>query len=72
MLNDTQIRENVTWQLRWDARCRSAEIASSVDDGVVTLSGVAHDEAEHQAARRAALRAIGVIDLADDIAIVAG
>ena len=69
MLSDIQVAQSVTWQLEWDVGCREAHIRATVEDGIVTLSGYVSTTAEHEAARRAALRAVGVIDLADTIGL---
>jgi osmotically-inducible protein OsmY len=67
MLSDIEVAQSVTWQLEWDPGCKQAHITATVDDGIVTLYGYVSTTAEHEAARRAALRAVGVIDLADNI-----
>jgi osmotically-inducible protein OsmY len=69
MLSDSQLGQSVSWQLHWDEGCKHADITADVEDGVVILSGLAHSEREHQAARRATLRATGIIDLLDEIVV---
>ena len=39
MKTDTQIRQDVQDELKWDPSIREAEIGVAVKDGVVTLSG---------------------------------
>ena len=69
MLSDIEVAQSVTWQLEWDLGCKQAHVRATVDDGIVTLSGYVSTTAEYEAARRAALRAVGVIDLADTIGL---
>jgi len=65
--NDERIQREVIAELAWSHRVRSPEIGVTVSDGIVTLSGVVGSWAERLAAREAAQRVPGVLDIADEI-----
>lgn len=66
---NAQIREDVRSELHWDTRVEPAEIAVAVKDGIVTLTGTASSWAKKIAASEAAHRVVGVLDVANDIAV---
>lgn len=64
---DRQIQQKVMRELRASGWLRDAEIGVEVDRGVVTLTGTVATMEKKVAAERAAHRAEGVLDVADDI-----
>lgn len=69
MKTDTQLRQDVFEELRWDPQVGAAEIAVAVKDGVTTLSGTVANYAQKYAAERAAERVVGVRAIADDLRV---
>ena len=57
---DTAVREDVIFEIKWDPKITSTDIAVAVKDGVVTLSGFANNYLEKDAAEKAAKRVYGV------------
>jgi osmotically-inducible protein OsmY len=66
---DRQIQEDVLLELRWDSKVDETEIGVQVEKGIVTLSGFVDSYAKKFAAREAAHRVIGVLDVADDLRV---
>jgi osmotically-inducible protein OsmY len=66
---DTAVREDVIFELKWDPKITSTDIAVAVKDGVVTLSGFASNYLEKDAAEKAAKRVYGVRAVANDIQV---
>jgi osmotically-inducible protein OsmY len=66
---DSAIREDVVFELKWDPKITSKDIAVAVNDGVVTLSGFVPSYMEKDAAEKAAKRVYGVRAVANDIQI---
>jgi osmotically-inducible protein OsmY len=66
---DREIQQDVFRELRWDSRVDPTEIGVEVDEGVVTLTGTVGSYAKKVAAREAAHRVAGVLDVADDIQV---
>jgi osmotically-inducible protein OsmY len=66
---DAEIQRAVLRELERDPRLRPAEVGVEVDEGVVTLTGMVASWAKRLAARAAAHRAAGVLDLADRIEV---
>jgi osmotically-inducible protein OsmY len=66
---DDQIRQDVIFELKWDPKITSSDIAMAVKDGVVTLSGYAGSYWEKDAAEKAAKRVYGVRAVANDIQV---
>ena len=66
---DTAIREDVLYELKWDPKITSNDIAATVKDGVVTLTGFVHSYFEKDAAEKAAKRVYGVRGVANDIEV---
>lgn len=67
--NDAQIQREVLAELLWDSRVAAPDVGVEVDKGVVTLTGTVDSYAEKLAAREAAHRVTGVLDVADDIQV---
>lgn len=68
--SDTQVQMLVLNELRWDSRVRATEVGVEVNEGIVTLSGSVDSYAKKMAARQAAHRVSGVLDVADEIEVV--
>jgi osmotically-inducible protein OsmY len=66
---DSAIREDVIYELKWDPKITSNDIAVAVKDGVVTLSGFASSYMEKDAAEKAAKRVYGVRAVANDVEV---
>ena len=66
---DASIRDDVMFELKWDPKISSNDIAASVKDGVVTLTGFVHSYYEKEAAEKAAKRVYGVRAVANDIEV---
>jgi osmotically-inducible protein OsmY len=64
---DQEIQQDVFRELRWDSRVDQTEIGVEVDNGIVTLTGTVDSYAKKVAAREAAHRVMGVLDVADDV-----
>jgi osmotically-inducible protein OsmY len=58
--SDSAIREDVIFELKYDPKITSPDIAVAVKDGVATLSGYASSYWEKDAAEKAAKRVYGV------------
>jgi osmotically-inducible protein OsmY len=67
--SDSAIRDDVIFELKWDPKITSPDIAVAVKDGVVTLSGFASSYAEKDEAEKAAKRVYGVRAVANDIQV---
>jgi osmotically-inducible protein OsmY len=67
--SDDEIRNAVLFELKWDPKITSPDIAVAVKDGVVTLSGFATSYWEKDAAEKAAKRVYGVRAVANDIQV---
>jgi osmotically-inducible protein OsmY len=67
--SDAQIHQEVLRELRWDSRVDETEVGVEVDQGVVTLTGTVESYAKKLAAKEAAHRVAGVMDVADDIRV---
>ena len=66
---DSAIREDVIYELKWDPKITSDDIAVAVKDGVVTLSGFVSSYMEKDAAEKASKRVYGVRAVANDIQV---
>ena len=70
MKYDTQIRDDVIKELRWDPQITDPDaIGVAVTDGAVTLTGHVSTYAERLAAARAAERVYGVKAVANDLKV---
>jgi osmotically-inducible protein OsmY len=67
--SDSQLKQNVLRELKWDTRVHWGHIGVKVNDGVVTLTGTVPSYAEKEAAQAAAHRVAGVLDVANDIEV---
>jgi len=73
MVTDSEIRDNVTDELRWDPQLIDADaIGVGVTDGAVTLSGHASSYAQKMAVARAAERVYGVKAVANELRVELG
>jgi osmotically-inducible protein OsmY len=66
---DSQIKQLVTDELKWDTQVKETAVGVEVDHGVVTLTGSVSSYGERQAAQRAAHRVAGVLDVANDMTV---
>jgi len=66
---DSAIRDDVMFELKWEPKIASDDIAVSVKDGVVTLTGFVHSYYEKDAAEKAAKRVYGVRGVANDLEV---
>ncbi|HSE22833.1 MAG TPA: BON domain-containing protein [Pyrinomonadaceae bacterium] len=67
--NDSEIKQQVLRELKWDSRIAWSEIGVEVFEGVVTLTGAVNSYAKKQAAQDAAHRIDGVLDVANEIEV---
>ena len=67
--SDTAIRDDVIFELKWDPKITSQDVAVAVKDGVVTLSGFVSSYLEKDEAEKAAKRVYGVRGVANDIQV---
>lgn len=67
--NDSEIKEQVLRELKWDSRIAWSEIGVEVFQGVVTLTGNVNSYAKKRAAQEAAHRIDGVLDVANEIEV---
>ncbi len=66
---DSQIQRDVMAELVWDSRVAATEVGVEVDKGVVSLTGTVDTYAKKIAAREAAHRVAGVLDVVDDVEV---
>ena len=70
MKTDTEIKDDVVEELRWDPQISDPEaIGVAVSDGAVTLTGAVPSYAEKLSAARAAERVYGVKAVANDLKV---
>ena len=67
--SDLQIQQDVMRELRWDTRIGQTEVGVEVDKGIVTLTGTVDNYAKKWAAKEAAHRVAGVLDVAEDVVV---
>jgi hypothetical protein len=67
MKTDTQLRQDVLEELKWEPSVDANDIGVAVHDGIVTLSGDVPSYAEKLAAERVAGRVSGVKAIAEEI-----
>jgi osmotically-inducible protein OsmY len=70
--SDVDIPNDVLFELKWDPKITSSDIAVAVKDEVVTLSGFVPSYWEKDAAEKAVKRVYGVRGVANDIEIKLG
>ena len=66
---DKGIHQDVIYELQYDPKITSKDIAVAVKDGIVTLSGFASSYWEKEAAEKAVKRVYGVRGVANDIQV---
>jgi osmotically-inducible protein OsmY len=66
---DAEIQQDVLRELKWDTRVEETDVGVEVDGGVVTLSGTVSSWGKRVAAEEAAHRVMGVLDVANDVAV---
>lgn len=69
MRPDSEIKQDVEDELRWDPDIDPTDIAVAVKNGVVTLTGFVHSYSDKFEAERAAKRVAGVVGVANDIEV---
>jgi osmotically-inducible protein OsmY len=69
MKSDTQIQKDVMAQLNWEPILNTAQIGVSVNQGVVTLTGMVDSFTKKTTAERAAKKVAGVKAVAEDIQV---
>lgn len=67
--SDSQLKADVLAELRWDPRVRETDVGLQVRNGTVTLTGSIDSYAAKLAARDAAHRVAGVLDVADELRV---
>ena len=67
--SDSEIKQQVLRELKWDSRITWSEIGVEVLGGVVTLTGTVTSYAKKEAAQAAAHRIAGVLDVANEIEV---
>lgn len=67
--SDASIREDVVYELKYDPKITSTDIAVAVKDSVVTLSGYVSNYWEKDAVEKAAKRVYGVKGVANDLQV---
>jgi osmotically-inducible protein OsmY len=67
--SDGEIKSEVQFQLGWDTRVKQTEIGVTVNKGIVTLTGTVDSYAKKLAAKEAAHRVRGVLDVANEIEV---
>jgi osmotically-inducible protein OsmY len=73
MKTDSQIKSDVLNELKWDSRVDETDVGVQVKEGIVTLVGSVNVYAKKIAAREAAHRVHGVLDVVDELQVkVAG
>lgn len=72
MKTDSKLKEDVMAQLSWEPNLEENQIGVTVEDGVVTLSGVVNDYAQKKAAERAVKKVEGVKAVAEEIEVKYG
>jgi len=66
---DAEIQHDVARELDWDSHVSPTEVGVQVKHGVVTLAGNVDSWAKVRAAREAAHRVAGVLDVANDLVV---
>jgi osmotically-inducible protein OsmY len=69
MKSDDEIKKDVEAELRWNPDIDTTDIAVSVKDGVVTLTGFVPSYTQKFEAERAAKRVAGVLAVANDLEV---
>jgi osmotically-inducible protein OsmY len=69
MRSDSEIERDVKEELQWDPDLDASDIAVSVKEGVVTLTGFVKSYADKYEAEAAAKRVAGVVAVANDLEV---
>jgi osmotically-inducible protein OsmY len=69
MKSDSEIKQDVEKELRWDPDIDATDIAVAVSKGVVTLTGFVRSYSHKWEAEVAAKRVVGVVGVANDIEV---
>lgn len=67
--SDSEIKQQILRELKWDSRIAWSEIGVEVSQGIVTLTGAVNSYSKKQAAQEAAHRIAGVLDVANDVEV---
>lgn len=67
--SDTDLKQRILHELRWDSRTSSANINVEVKEAVAMLTGSVSSYAQKVAAQEAAHHVAGVLDVANDIVV---
>lgn len=67
--SDKEIQKDVMRELDWDPQVDAIEVGTQVKDGIVTLTGSVATYAKKLAARRAAHRVAGVLDVVNNLTV---
>jgi len=67
--SDSEIKQQVLRELKWDSRIGWSEIGVAVFEGVVTLTGIVDSYAKKQAAQEAAQLIAGALDVANEVEV---
>lgn len=66
---DSQLKQDIETELKWDPKVNAAQIGVSVDKGAVTLLGTVDGYAQKWAAEDATKRVFGVCTVAQDLTV---
>jgi osmotically-inducible protein OsmY len=66
---DTQLKQDIEDELRWDPKVNAAQVGVSVDKGVVSLTGVVDTYAAKYAIEEATRRVYGVRTVAQELTV---
>jgi osmotically-inducible protein OsmY len=69
MKSDKEIQRDVMKELDWDPLVDAIEVGVQVEDGLVTLTGNVANYAKKLAAKRAAHRVVGVLDVVNNLKV---
>ena len=69
MIDDSEIKQHVEDELRWDPDIESPDIAVAVKDGIVALTGFVPSYSQKYEAEKDAKRVAGVVGIANDIEV---
>ena len=69
MRDDQDIRRDVEAELAWEPDIQSTDIAATVKDGIVTLTGFVRNYTEKYEAERVAKRVLGVKAVVNDLVV---
>jgi len=67
--SDSQIKTDVLNEMKWDSRIDETDVGVQVREGIVTLVGTVNVYAKKIAAREAAHRVHGVLDVVDELQV---